>query len=124
MRLLLDQHYSPTIATELRKHGHDVVSVEEDPHLRDRGDREVWSHAIAEQRAVLTENVGHFAPLVREWAVAGESHFGVVFTSPRSMPRQARTFGLYVERLDAFLHEHAADDALADQVAWLSPKPA
>lgn len=120
MRLLLDQHYSPTIARELRDRGHDVASVEEDPHLRDRGDREVWSHAIAEQRALLTENVRHFAPLVREWAVAGESHSGVVFTSPRSMPRGARTFGLFVERLDVFLREHPDDDALADQVAWLS----
>ena len=120
MRLLLDQHYSPRIATELRNSGHDVASVEEDPHLRDRGDREVWSHAIAEQRVLLTENVRHFAPLIRESAVAGESHFGVVFTSPRSMPRRAGTFGLYVERLDAFLREHPADDALADQIAWLN----
>lgn len=120
MRLLLDQHYSPTIARELRNRGHDVASVEEDPHLRDRGDREVWRHALAEQRAVLTEDVRDFTLLIRECAVAGESHFGVVFTSPRSMPRGARTFGLYVDRLDAFLREHAADDALADQMRWLT----
>lgn len=120
MRLLLDQHYSPRIASELRNRGHDVASVEEDPHLRDRGDRGVWSHALAEQRAVLTEDVRDFTLLVREWAAAGESHFGVVFTSPRSMPRRAKTFGLYVERLDDFLREHPADDALADQIAWLN----
>lgn len=120
MRLVLDQHYSPTIAKQLRNRGHDVASAEEEPHLRGRGDREIWTHAIAQQRALLTEDVTHFEALVREWAVAGESHFGVVFTSPRSMPRRASTFGLYVERLDAFLREHPAEDALAEQAVWLS----
>jgi hypothetical protein len=119
VRLLLDQHYSPTIAQQLRKRAHDIVSVEEELHLRGRADREVWNYAVAEQRALLTENVRHFAPLVREWAAAGERHFGVIFTSSRSMPRGAGTIGVYVERLHAFLNEHPADDALADQVAWL-----
>jgi hypothetical protein len=36
------------------------------------------------------------------------------------MPRRARTFGLYIEKLDSFLREHPSDDALADQIAWLS----
>jgi hypothetical protein len=121
VRLLLDQHFSPTIAQQLRSRGHDVASVEEQPRLRGRADRDVWSLAVAEQRALLTEEVKDFAPLVREWAVAGDRHFGVVFISRRSMPRGAGTIGLYVERLDEFLNEHRADDALADQVAWLSP---
>jgi Domain of unknown function (DUF5615) len=124
VRLLLDQHYSPKIAQELRRLGHDVTSVEEQPNLRGLPDRSILSLAIAEQRALVTEDVVHFGRIVKESALAGERHFGVVFTSPRSMPRRARTFGLYVERLDALLHEHGADDALADQVAWLSPKPA
>ena len=120
MRLLLDQHYSKTIATQLRKRGHDVASAEEEPALRGRSDRELWSYAIAERRALMTEDVSHFVAFVREWLLAGERHFGVIFTSPRSMPRRAGTFGPYVECLDSFLLEHPSDDALADQVVWLN----
>lgn len=121
MRLLLDQHYSPTNAEQLRDRGQDVISVEEDAALRGRADREIWTYAIAERRAVLTEDVSHFVALVREWLLAGERHFGVILTTPRSMPRSRATIGLFVETLDGFLDGHPADDALADQVAWLSP---
>ena len=116
MRLLLDEHYSPKIAAELRKRGHDVVSAAERGDLRDR---ELWNLASAERRALVTENVADFMPLVREAAAAGERHFGVVFTSPRSLPRSLGTIGAYVKRLDGFLREHSALDALADKVHWL-----
>ena len=119
MKLLLDQHYSPRIAEQLRRLGHDVTSVEEQPELRGLPDRDVWSFAISERRAVVTEDVGHFGQIVKESALAAERHFGVVFTSPRSMPRGRRTIGVFVDRLGSFLEAHPADDALADQVAWL-----
>lgn len=119
MRLVLDQHYSPTIAQRLRDRGHDVVSVEEDPALRGRADREVWTYAIAERRAVLTEDVGHFVAFVREWLLAGERHCGVILTTPKSMPRGRRTIGVFIDKLDALLNERPAEDALVDQVHWL-----
>jgi endonuclease/exonuclease/phosphatase family metal-dependent hydrolase len=121
VRLLLDEHYSPTIAEELRKAGHDVVSVQETDNLRGLDDRELWVRASAERRALMTENVADFMALVREAAAQGDRHLGVVFTSPRSMPRGVRTIGLYVDVLNAFLREHPGEDALLDQVAWLGP---
>lgn len=121
MKLLLDELYSPTIAEELRKTGHDVVSVQESDDLRGLDDRELWVRASAEGRALVTENVADFAPLVREAAAQGDRHLGVVFTSPRSMPRGVGTIGLYVDVLDAFLREHPGEEALLDQVAWLGP---
>ena len=93
MRLLLDQHYSPPIAKALRERGHDVASVEEEPGLRGRSDREVWSHAIADQRALLTEDVSHFVRLVREWVVVGERHSGVHFESSARQRRHPWLFG-------------------------------
>ena len=111
MRLLLDQHYSPKIADELRKRGHDVVSVKERDDLQ----------GLATEGTLLTENVADFMALVREAAAQGDRHLGVVFTSPRSMPRGVRTIGLYVDVLDAFLREHPGEEALLDQVAWLGP---
>ncbi|MDQ2984364.1 MAG: DUF5615 family PIN-like protein [Actinomycetota bacterium] len=119
MRLLLDEHYSPKIAEDLRSRGHDVVSAKEREDLRGVADRELWERFVAEERALLTENVADFMPLVREAAAAGDPHFGIVFTSPRSMPRSVATIGVYVERLDSFLRDHAADDAFRDQVRWL-----
>jgi Domain of unknown function (DUF5615) len=120
LRLLLDEHYSPKVAEALRARGHDVVAVAERAELRRAGDREVWTRAVAESRAVVTEDAADFNALIREAAAAGEHHFGVVFTSRRSMPRSSRTIGLYVERLDALLRERPAVDALADQVEWLA----
>lgn len=118
MRLLLDEHYSPTIAEQLRNRGHDVVAVRERDDLRGLDDRELWKRASAEGRAVMTEDVADFMPLAREAAAAGERHFGVIFTSPRSLPRGTGTIGVYVERLDRFLRDRPADDALTDQVYW------
>jgi hypothetical protein len=121
VKLLLDEHYSRRIAVELRKRRHDVVSAQEREDLRGLGDRELWNIAAAEGRALMTEDVADFMPLVREAAGEGTRHFGVVFTSPRSLPRGARTIGLYVKRLHVFLPDRPADDALADQVHCSRP---
>jgi hypothetical protein len=120
VRLLLDQHYSRRIAEQLRRLGHDVAAVEVRAGHRGKGDRDIWRLALEEQRALMTENVRHFVAILRETVLAGEHHFGLVFTSPRSMPRSAGTVGLFVEKLDQLLSDHPADDALADQVVWLS----
>lgn len=119
MRLLLDEHYSPRIAEELRDRGHDVVSVTERDDLRGLADLELWNRAATEGWALVTENVADFMPLVRQAAARGDRHLGVVFTSPRSMPRTVEAIGAYVERLDSLLRARGADDALADQVHWL-----
>jgi len=121
VRLLLDEHYSPKIAAELRKRRHDVVSATERNDLRGLGDRELWDRASIEGRALVTENVADFMPLVREAAAEGRRHSGVVFTSPRSLPRGPRTIGRFVKGLGSFLRARTADDALADQGRWLGP---
>ena len=119
MRLLLDEHYSPKIAEQLRNRGHDVESVSERDDLRGLGDLELWNRASAEGRAFVTENVADFVRLVREAAAAGEPHFGVVFTSPATFARSAATVGLFVEALAALLGARPAEDALGGQVHWL-----
>jgi hypothetical protein len=119
LRLLLDEHYSPRIAKALCERRYDVLSANERDDLRGLGDRDLWARASDERRALVTEDVADFMPLVRETAAAGERHFGVVFTSPRSLPRGRVSIGLYVETLDRFLAERPAEAALADQVHWL-----
>ena len=91
MRLLLDEHYSPEIARQLRTRGHDVVAVAERADLVGLGDDELLGRMARERRASMTNNVKDFLPLV----------------------------GRFVEALDAFLRRHQGDDACRNQVQWL-----
>jgi hypothetical protein len=118
---LLDEHYSREIAEQLRERGHDVTAVEEDVNLEGLDDELLLSLARDQGRALLTNNVGDFALLIREWASRGESHAGVVYTSDESMPRSRNTIGLYVERLIALLDEHPEECSFRDRVEWLRP---
>ena len=108
MRLLLDQMYTPQIAEQLRKRGHDVISADE-PQLRGERDRAIFRAAISERRAIVTNDVGHFVTLARH----EYGHFGLILSDDRSMPRSSETVGLYVRRLDKLLKDRPADGALA-----------
>ena len=119
MRLCLDEHYPPQIAVELRKLGHDVISVAERTELVSLSDADLLAAMHADRRALVTENVVDFAPLARQLAAAGEHHHGLVFTSPRSLPRSRRTIGIYVKALAALLDRFPARDALVDLAEWL-----
>jgi hypothetical protein len=98
------------------------VAVQELADLRESSDRQLLEAARSQRRALLTEDVAHFARLARELAAEGSTHFGLVFTSPKSMPRSRSTIGLYVRVLAAFLDANEGDDALVDQICWLSPE--
>ena len=121
MKLLLDEHYPPGIAVELRRRGHDVVAAPERPELRGLSDADLFARMASEGRAILTEDASDFLPLVSSAAVRGTDHFGVVFTSPRQFPRTSRAIGRLVMALDAFLTANPADDALRGQSWWLEP---
>lgn len=117
MKLLLDEHYSPRIAAELRERGHDVQSVKERDDLRGATDRQLWERAAAEGRAIVTENVADFMTLAREASAAGDSFAGLVFTSSRSLPRSRATIGVYVELLDELVRSAPPPG----EVRWLTP---
>ena len=118
MKLLLDEMYDHAIAEQLRARGHDVVAVTERQELRGVNDDALLRAAAAEHRAILTENAAHFVPAL---AASGEITYGVLFTSPRSMPRGARTVGLFVRALARYLEAHQDDGALRDRAEWLDP---
>lgn len=106
MRLLLDEMYSAVVAEQLRARGHDVVSVYDPDHRRLEGvpDEEVFAAALAEERALVTENVPDFRRLEADALARGEAHAVLVFTSNRQFPRgEPATIGRLVEALDALL---------------------
>jgi predicted nuclease of predicted toxin-antitoxin system len=123
VRLLLDEHYSPRVAVQLRQRGHDVVATRERPELRGLSDAHLFTLMPAERRAIVTEDAADFLPLVRAAVVRGTDHFGVVLTSPRQFPRTSRAIGRLVAALDALLRARPADDALRGQTWWLEPSP-
>ncbi len=121
MRLLLDEHFSPEIARQLRALGHDAIAVRE-LHGRGLSDRDLLALATRQQRAIVTENVADFMELHRAASITQATHFGVVFTSSRQFPRTRRAIGRLVHALEALLNGHRSVDSLRDQTWWLEPK--
>ncbi len=119
MKLLLDEHYSPEIARQLRTRGHDVVAVAERADLVGLGGDELLRRMARERRAIMTNNVKDFLPLATRAAVAADDHYGLLLTSDRSMPRRSDAIGRFTEALDAFLQRHQGEDAYRNQVQWL-----
>ena len=122
MRLLLDEHYSPEIARQLRARGHDVVAVSERSGLLGRADRVRVAAMAGERRAVATEDVGDFRPLMTEVARHGSATFGLICVSPRRFPRRRKDIGRLVTALDALLRAHPEEDAAlaAGGELWLT----
>jgi predicted nuclease of predicted toxin-antitoxin system len=121
VRLLLDEHFSPEIARQLRSRGHDVVAARERADVHGLADSELLALATVERRAVVTENVADFVELHRTSVVTRQPHHGIIFTSPRQFPRTRRAIGRMVRALDGLLGAHPLDDALTDQTWWLEP---
>jgi hypothetical protein len=122
VRLLLDEHYSPAIARQLRTRGHDVVAVAERADLVSLSDDDLRRMA-QERRAIMTNNVKDFMPLANRAAQGDDDHYGLLFTSDKSMPRRSDAIGRVVDALDAFLQRHQSEDSYRNQVQWLSVRP-
>jgi len=121
VRLCLDEPYSPQIASDLRDAGFDVVSVKERPELVGMSDAELLATMTAERRALVTENVGDFAPLVGQRAADGDAFFGIIYSANRTMPRSKATIGRYVAALTRLMERFPDEDGLIDRVEWLRP---
>lgn len=122
MRLLLDEHYNCAVAQELRRRGVDAVAIQrERPDLEGQDDDVVLRIAAAERRVVVTNNVRDFAPLVEEFGLRGETHFGVIFTDDATFPQTHAGIGLIVRALAAFV-QGTEDDDLLDSCLYL-PRP-
>ena len=119
MRLLIDEHYPPSIAEQLRGRGHDAVSVQEEADLRGMTDPDLFAEAQRRKRAVLTENVADYMILDAEYRGRHLAHWGLVLTSNRTFPRgKATTVGALVKALDELLRTADPEDR-SSQVIWL-----
>jgi hypothetical protein len=124
VKLLLDEHYSPEIARQLRTRGHDVVAVVERADLVGLGDDDLLDRMTQERRAIMTNNVKDFMPLASRVTLASGHHYGLLFTADKSMPRRLDAVGRFVDALDSFLRRHEGEERYRNQVQWLTAEVA
>ncbi len=110
IRLLLDEQIWLGLAQALRASEYDVVHVNE-LRLRGTDDEPLLEVAAEAGRALLTNNVRDFAPVVELWYNARREHAGVVFTI--SLPR-----GELLKQTTKFLQRVSAEE-LRNTCRWL-----
>jgi hypothetical protein len=118
LRLLLDEMFSPEIASELVKRGHDVVAVAADPGLVGLPDEQVLEWATDQGRCLVTENIKDYEVLRRAAAAQGMTHAGLLYSGPSRFPRDRRFVGALVVALDKMII--AGQVPGPDEVGWLA----
>ncbi len=116
--LVLDEMFSPEIASESAKRGHDVVAVAADPALVGLPDEQVLEWATGQGRCLVTENIKDLEILRRAAAARGRAHAGLVYSSPQRFPRDQRFVGALVAALDQMIT--AGQVPGTGEVGWLT----
>lgn len=120
MKLLLDEMISPKIARELRSKGFDVQAIKSDrPDLETAADREIVKRMAVEKRVIVTNDVLDFQVIHSQLQSLGEEHYGMVFTSDSTMPRNKTSIPIWVKSLAELLKAHPDDSALRNRVRHL-----
>jgi Domain of unknown function (DUF5615) len=117
-RLALDEMFSPLIAAELVKRGHDVIAGAADPGLVGLPDEQILEWATSQGRCLMTENVKDYEVLRRTAAAKGRAHAGLLYCGPKRFPRDRRFLGVLVGALDALIVAGRLPGP--DDVAWLT----
>ena len=118
MKLLLDAMWSPDIAEQLRRRGHDVISVVEYEELREQSDAVLFAYARREGRCIVTEDVREYRVQAAGLLAVGESHPGLIFTADRRFSRHdPQVIGPMVTALEATLTQNPD---LTNAEHWLS----
>jgi predicted nuclease of predicted toxin-antitoxin system len=119
LKLLLDAMFTPRIAEQLRRRGHDVTAAAEFKDLEELLDPDLFAVAQMQQRAVVTNDVAGFVELDRLYRQQGRPHYGVVLTSDHRFSRTVAGIGNLVIALEAFLRTQPAEPRATSLVHWL-----
>ena len=118
MRLLIDENLSSRLCEQLRAKGHDVVGACE-AELAGKDDAAVLAWAVAERRAVVTNNIHDFRLLHASYLTTSARHYGIVLVSSRRFSLSRAGLGALVNALDRLLISHRDED-LADREHFLA----
>ncbi len=119
MRLVLDEHIDSAIAVQLRRRGHDVVAVTEQPDLAGLADADLLAWATEVGRVLVTYDARGFAPLAELRQVRDEPFAGIIFVSSRRYPQGPQSYGALVRDLAGVLEASPAPAALSGRSRWL-----
>ena len=120
MKLLLDEQLSPDIAKSLRDRDrcHDVIAIKEREEWIQLSDDAVIEIALAEHRAVVTNNLRDFRPRAAALVTSGRGHYGMVYV-PADHRRTRGDVGCIAAAVEAILVAHPGDDGLRNGETWL-----
>ncbi len=110
-KLHLNEHLSPRLASQLRRHGFDVTTSQE-AGLLSITDEEQMAYAAAEQRAIVTFNVRDFSYLHNQYLAENKEHWGIIFSTQEPI-------SVLFHRLLRLLNSVTAEE-LKNQVRWLN----
>ena len=110
-KLHLNEHLSPRLAEQLRKHGFDVTTTQELKMLTETDDEQL-AFAASTQRAIVTCNVRDFWHLHEQYLAEGKEHWGIIFSSQEPI-------AVLFQRLLRLLNTVIAEE-LRNQTRWLN----
>jgi predicted nuclease of predicted toxin-antitoxin system len=102
VRFLIDEMFSPDVASQLRDADHDAMHVSE-LGMQAAVDGDILTLAAAQARIVVTENASDFLPLLDARIAAGVDVTPVVIALKSNLPRGSGAMGrALATRLDAW----------------------
>jgi hypothetical protein len=117
--LLLDEMFSPAIATSLVDRGIDCQAIAARPSLRALGDSDVLEAALSEARVLVTNNVVDFEILRRRREAEGRATPGFIYTSDDRFPRNRAFVSRLADALEDVARRHTV--RTHGGVLWLTP---
>lgn len=107
LKLLLDEHVSPDVATGLRRQDKSIsvccLAQWEDGRFLGLPDDVLLREATAKKFTLVTYDRRTIPPLLKIWAEAGIDHGGVVFVDEKTIP--PRDFGGLIRSLRILIRE-------------------
>lgn len=110
-KLYLNEHISPRLAIQLRKHGFDAISSQE-AKLLSSSDDEQFAFAVSEQRSILTFNHSDYVSRHENYLRTGKEHWGIILSTEEKI-------GVLLRRLLRLL-DYVSTNELKNQIRWLN----
>jgi len=122
LRLLLDEHIDPAVATGLERMHPGFVAIPlvrwQDRAYLGASDDEILSAALAAGFTLVTYDQSTIVSLLRNWIEAGKPHPGVIFVPRGKFPQGPRWVGNLIRALSAF-HERFENESMTNRVFYL-----
>jgi predicted nuclease of predicted toxin-antitoxin system len=110
-KLYLNEHLSPRLAAQLRRHGFDAVTSQE-AQLLSADDNAQLAYAASQQRAIITFNFRDFANRHERYMAEERDHWGIVLSTEEPI-------GVLLHRMLRLLNTVSKDE-LKNQLRWLN----